>query len=218
MRKSTRSWTLAGLLIALIGIPAIVAAYNWQIVSPSDASIALREAAILALTALLLWIVVRKEQLPLASIGLRFDTPGRSLMWGLGLAAVLFAVVVGLLSVYSVAGIHYGAGQQVAPSMAVTFLTVIRAGISEETFYRGFGLERLESLTGSKWIAAGIVVLCFAAFHYRQGMPGIVLALVLGAVLTAFYLWKRDLLAAIVAHFLVDFIPNVALPLLGAGS
>jgi len=38
--------------------------------------------------------------------------------------------------------------------------------------------------------------------------------LVLGAALTAFYLWKRDLLAAIIAHFLVDFIPNVALPAL----
>jgi membrane protease YdiL (CAAX protease family) len=218
MPQSNRSWTIAGLLIALFGLPAIVAAYNWQIASPSDATIALREVAILSLTALLLWIVIRKEQLPLASIGLRFDSPGRSLLWGLGLTVALFATVIALLSVYDAMGIHYGEGQRVAPSIAVTLLTVLRAGISEEIFYRGFGVERLQSLTGSKWIAAAVVVLCFAAFHYRQGVPGVVLALALGAVLTAFYLWKRDLLAAIIAHFLVDFIPNVALPLLGASD
>jgi hypothetical protein len=28
-------------------------------------------------------------------------------------------------------------------------------------------------------------------------------------------MWKRDLVAAMFAHFLVDFVPNVLLPLLG---
>jgi hypothetical protein len=27
-------------------------------------------------------------------------------------------------------------------------------------------------------------------------------------------MWKRDLMAAVAAHFLVDFIPNILLPLL----
>jgi membrane protease YdiL (CAAX protease family) len=36
-----------------------------------------------------------------------------------------------------------------------------------------------------------------------------VIALVLGAALTFFYLWRRDLVANIFGHFLVDFISNV---------
>jgi membrane protease YdiL (CAAX protease family) len=43
------------------------------------------------------------------------------------------------------------------------------------------------------------------------------IALVLGGILTGFYLWKRNLVANIFAHFLIDFIPNVLLPLF-AGS
>jgi len=32
---------------------------------------------------------------------------------------------------------------------------------------------------------------------------------VLGAVLTLFYLWRRDLVANMIGHFMVDFIANV---------
>jgi hypothetical protein len=41
---------------------------------------------------------------------------------------------------------------------------------------------------------------------------GLVLAVVcgvIGAVLAAFYLWCRDLVANMVGHFLVDFVANV---------
>jgi len=209
---------MVGLAVALFGLPAIVTAYNWQVTQPTDATIAIRETAILTLTAFLLWVVVKRERLPLSSIGLRFDRPGKSLGWGLALATVIFASLVGILAAYSSLGIKYGEGARIAPSLLVTFLTVVRAGISEEVFYRGFALERLQSLSGSKWIAAAISLLLFAAFHYRQGLAGIFIALVVGAVITLFYMWKRDLLAAIIAHFLVDFTPNVLLPLLGAGD
>jgi len=36
-----------------------------------------------------------------------------------------------------------------------------------------------------------------------------VIALALGAILSGFYLWRRDLVANMIAHFLVDFIANV---------
>ena len=218
MVSKSRNWTWIGLAIALFGLPAIVALYNWQVSAPSNATIALREILILGLTGLLLWIVVKRERLPLTSIGLGFDRPGRSVLRGLALLVVLFVVLLGILAGYSALGIKYGEGAKIAPSLWVALLTVVRAGISAEVFYRGFALERLESLSGSKRAATAIVILFFAAFHYRQGLAGIFIALVIGAILTLFYLWKRDLLAAIVAHFMVDFIPNVALPLLGAGD
>jgi membrane protease YdiL (CAAX protease family) len=178
----------------------------------------IRELAILALTAVLLWLVRRGERLPLSSIGIRTGRIVKSLAWGVGLAIACFAAVVACLALYSALGVHYGEGSSIARSLPVTFLAVTRAGISEEIFYRGYAIERLQSLTGSKWLAAAISLAAFAGFHFRQGVAGIVLAAVLGAIITGFYLWKRDLVAAIFGHFLVDFIPNVLLPALGGGN
>lgn len=36
----------------------------------------------------------------------------------------------------------------------------------------------------------------------------------MGAVLSALFLWKRNLAANMLAHFLIDFVPNVVLPLI----
>ena len=214
---TSRRWTIAGLLIALFGLPLIVTASRLLSENPkSDGAIVVREVAILALTAFLVWIVVSRERRPLSSIQLRFDHLGKTLAWGFGLAVVCFAVLLACLAGFTAFGIRYGEGGQIAPSLTVALLTVLRAGISEEVFYRGFAIERMQEMFGSKWIAAGISLVIFAAFHYRQGLPGIFLAFVIGAVLTAFFLWKRNLLAAIFAHFLVDFVPNILLPLLGA--
>ena len=216
---STRGWTYTGLAISLLGIPAVVTAQ--RMLSPDPAasgSIVIRELAILAVTAFVLWIVVGRERLPLSSIGLRFDRVGRSAGWGLGLAVVAFAVLAVCLVGFSAFGIHYGEGAGISRALPVTLLAVTRAGISEEVLYRGFALERLQSLTASKWIAASVTLVLFAAFHFRQGLAGVFLAFVLGGIFTLFYLWKRDLLATITGHFLVDFVPNLLLPLLGASE
>lgn len=216
--SASRTWTQAGIAIALFGIPLIVSGYYLLAPGRTAGAIVVRELLILALAGSLLWIVLAKERLPLSSIGIRGDGIGWSLVWSIGLTTVILAVLVALLAAYSALGIRYGEGEgaTISASIWVTLLTVTRAGVAEEIFYRGFAIERLEALTGSKWVAAIIPLLLFAGFHFRQGIPGILLALVLGAIFTAFYLWKRNLVAAIVAHFLVDFVPNIILPLLGA--
>lgn len=209
-----RNWTYFGLLLALFGIPAIVTALR-PLASTSDQWVVVRELAILALTGLLLWIVVKKEQLPLSSIGLTFERPWRAILIGLGYTILFFALLVGVLALYQALGVKYGEGASIAHALPVALLTVIRAGISEEIFYRGYLLERIEGLSGSKLIAGLISVIAFAGFHYSQGWPGIVIAGVLGAAMTGLYWWKRALLPLIIAHFMVDFIPNVLGPLLG---
>jgi membrane protease YdiL (CAAX protease family) len=208
-------WTIAGLAIALFGIPTIAGIA--RVVGTDDPSVAmLRELAILTLTALLLLIVVKGERLPVSSIGLRFDRIGCSIVQGFLLAIVLLAVAIATISAIQASGMSYGEGAKVAPSLALVTLTVFRAGIAEEIFFRGFALERIEALTGSRNLAIILTVGAFAGFHYSGGLAGILIAFVLGLCLTLYYVWKRDLLAAIIAHFLVDFIPNVLLPLLGA--
>lgn len=209
---SNRRWTCIGLALAIFGIPAITMAHRALVADPmANSGIIARESAILALTAFVLWIVTAKERLPLSSIGIRTERIWKSLGWGVVIAAVCLAAAIACILSYKALGISYGEGPGISRSIPLTILTVIRAGIAEEVLYRGFAIERLQALTGNKWIAAGLPLFLFAAFHFRQGLAGIFIAFLLGAILTAFYLWKRDLLANIFGHFLTDFIPNVLL-------
>ena len=209
---ANRRWTYIGLTLAIFGIPAITMAHRMLFADPmANGGIIARETAILALTAWVVWIVAAKERLPLSSIGFRADRIWKSLGWGVVIAAVCLAAAIACILSYKALGISYGEGPGISRTIPLTILTVIRAGIAEEVLYRGFAIERLQTLTGNKWIAAGLPLALFAAFHYRQGLAGIGIAFLLGAILTAFYLWKRDLLANIFGHFLTDFIPNVLL-------
>jgi CAAX protease family protein len=213
---AARPWTVVGLVIALLGLPAIVFAYRLVVADPTaGANVALREAIILALVALLLWIVVRRERRPLSSIGIGGAGLWPTLGWAFVLLLLIVLGLAACLGMFALSGVHYGQGSApLSVSPWATALTTVRAGVAEEVFYRGYAIERIEAMTGSRWAAALIPLIMFAAFHYRQGLPGIIVALVLGAILTAFYLWKRNLIANILAHFLVDFVPNVVLPLL----
>jgi membrane protease YdiL (CAAX protease family) len=65
-------------------------------------------------------------------------------------------------------------------------------------------------------LAAIVPLLIFAGMHYPGGLMNVVVAFTLGGVLTLFYLWRRDLVANIIGHFLVDFIANVVPRLVGA--
>ena len=161
----------------------------------------------------------RWELLPLSSIGLRVNMLRSSLLRGLWLAAIVLAVTVGLYLRLRCVGVHLGEehGGVFHPSLLVVTVSMLRAGVAEETFYRGFAIERLQSLTGSRLLAALAPLTIFAASHYHQGAGGIVAAFVLGGILTAAYLKFRDLVANIAAHFLTDFVLNVILPLISAG-
>ncbi len=88
-------------------------------------------------------------------------------------------------------------------------LIVFRAGIVEELFYRGYAIERLEALGLSRVGAAAVPLAIFALAHWTGGWGNIVIALVLGAVLTGFYLWRRDLVANMIGHLLTDLLANV---------
>jgi membrane protease YdiL (CAAX protease family) len=208
--------TFLGLAIALLAAPAFTGAYRLITgENHSDLQIAGRELGLFLLAGLLLWLVRRRELLPLASVGLHLDQLGRSLLRGMLLAAVILAVTVGLYLLLQACGIALGDPGKGAyqPSLWVLVLITLRAGAVEELFYRGYAVERLQSLTGNKWLAAMVPLAVFAAAHYRQGLGGMVAAFVLGAIFTFYYLMRRDLVANITAHFLADFALNVVLPL-----
>ena len=94
-------------------------------------------------------------------------------------------------------------------SKPVITLITIRAGVAEEIFMRGYLLERFTSITGKKWVAFLMSTIPFGLLHYPQGYAGILISTVAGGIFALFYFWKKDLKSNIIAHFLIDFIPNV---------
>lgn len=212
---SSRRWTYAGLAVALFGIPAANLVFKLAgYTRADDNAIVVRELAILALVGFLLWIIRTGERLPLSSIGIRRQPIGPAILWTviamIAFAAALF-LCLGLL--LPALGMTYGSQGGPAVSLAVTTLVVMRAGIAEEIFYRGFAIERIEALTGSRALAALVPLVMFAGFHFSQGMAGVIIAFFVGAAATAIYLWKRNLVILIAAHFTLDFVPNVLIPL-----
>jgi uncharacterized protein len=205
-RTSMATWI--GLLWALFGMLAIREVVRRAFPGGGVGSTELREGLMLASAAGLLLLVSRWEKLPLSSIGLGTTRWWKSFLWGLALTAVCFLAAGGLIYLT-----NYGHGKSAAafdrlPLWLVTVI-VLRAGFVEELFYRGFAIERLQSLGLGRWAAALIPLVIFSVGHWTGGASNILMAFVLGAIFTAFYLWRRDLVAAMFAHFMVDFLGNV---------
>jgi len=213
--RAARSWTYVGLAIALFSAPAIVALFKLLGFTREDfGATVIRELFILALVALLFWIIRSREKLPLSSIGLRRQGIVTTILWSLAAMLMLGVGIAACLIVFPLIGLSYGSSSGPTLPLGVSLLLYARAGIAEEVFYRAYAIERISALTGNRVIAAGIPLLIFATGHYSQGIAGILITLVIGAIATAIYLWKRNLVILILAHFMVDFIPNVLLPLI----
>jgi len=207
---TTRNWsaTWVGLFIALFAILIIRAAVYAFYPPYSFPAAAWRESLNWICAIALLLIIRFGERLSFRSVGIGRATIASSLAWG-GVIAVVCAVLAFVIAALT----HYTGGQSGAalaklPLWLVT-LIVLRAGVLEELFYRGYAIERLQALGLNRFWAAIIPLVIFGFAHWTGGWANIVIALVLGAVLTLFYLWRRDLVANIIGHFAVDFIGNV---------
>jgi membrane protease YdiL (CAAX protease family) len=156
----------------------------------------------------------------LDSIGLHNRNWGKSILWGVIGAVIGFAALAILLVIFSQMGIKFGEGADAKRysnvSLWVMTVMVLRAGIVEEICYRGYVIERLQKMTGNWFVYFLIPLILFALFHYKQGIPGIIISFVAGGILAVLYLKRRDLKANIITHFIVDFVPNILLPFLGS--
>jgi len=205
-KVSTATWI--GLFIALFGmlITRQVVSHFYPVVTFSAA--VWKESLIWFWAITLLIVIRRGEHLPLTSVGIGTSTWTKSLLWALALAAICAAIAILIVIVT-----HYNGGPNAESfsRLPVWLISVIclRAGVVEEFFYRGYAIERLQLLGLNRFWAAAIPLLIFSVGHWTGGVVNIVIALVLGAVLSAFYLWRRDLVANMIGHFLVDFVANV---------
>ena len=92
---------------------------------------------------------------------------------------------------------------------------VFTAAVCEEFMYRGFGIEELNDLTGSWWLAGAISWAGFTLAHVdRYGWsPALAIPAIAGALLTLVYLWRRNLPASMLLHFMIDGFTILLAPL-----
>jgi membrane protease YdiL (CAAX protease family) len=167
-----------------------------------------QEGVFWALTFILVAFILFIEHRPISSIGLKRPT-WKGLAFGLAGAIVM---VAGFVLIYMVVFPALGLSMNEAQISAVKstplwfrILLVVRASVFEEIYYRGFAIERLTEITGFRWLASLISVAAFTFAHLSYwGWGHLIVAAFGGAVLTGLYLFRRDLGANMVAHFVTD--------------
>jgi membrane protease YdiL (CAAX protease family) len=205
--KASRA-TWAGLAISLFTMVVIRQAFVFFVPEITFGTAIFKEALIW-LNALALIVIIRRgEHLPMRSIGLGTARWWKSISWGFVLA-VVSAVVVGALAY--VTGYGHGPGSAAFEKLPLWLITaiVLRAGVVEELFYRGYAIERLRMIGLGRFWSVAIPLVIFAFGHWSGGAANILIAFAAGLILTGFYLWRRDLVANMIGHGLVDFVANV---------
>ena len=200
--------TWVGLFISLFAMLVIRQGVAFFIPGITFASAVLKEALIWVSAVTLIVIIRRGEHLPLRSIGLGTARWWKSILWGL-LIAIVSAVAVGLLAYLT--GYGHGPGSGAFEKLPLWLITAIvfRAGVVEELFYRGYAIERLRLIGLGRFWSVAIPLAIFSLGHWTGGVANILIAFVAALILTGFYLWRRDLVANMIGHGLVDFVANV---------
>jgi membrane protease YdiL (CAAX protease family) len=161
--------------------------------------------ALLAGAALLLgvrrggWVGVGLGRPPLAS----------DLLWGVGVAAAILMLLVGLAAWRRRVGLREE--PMVAELMPRTrrerwaFLALsVSAGLGEEIVYRGYAIPVLTLMTDDLWMAVLVSSGAFGLVHVYQGGLGIARTGFIGLVLALTFLGTGSLWAPVIAHTLAD--------------
>ena len=203
VKVSRATW--AGLAISLFALVAIRQAFVFFVPETTFASAILKEALIWLNAVALIVIIRRGERLPLRSIGLGTARWWKSILWGF-IIAVVSAVAVG----------RAGSSHRLRTRPRLCRVRETAAVVNHRDRYsrrsrRRIILSRLRDRTladdwsGRFWSVA-IPLVIFSLGHWSGGAANILIAFAAGSILTGFYLWRRDLVANMIGHGLVDFV------------
>ena len=201
-------YAVGGLLFALVA--SLTPIGHWIAPGATLGAMLTREALWwFYAVALLIWLL-QVEKLPPQSIGLRPPT-GKTVGFGLLGFVALLAVFVVHYTVF-IPQFHLGPNGAAAERnliMATPYwlrvVTVLRAAVVEEIIFRGYLIEKVRQITGSTLLAVLVSVAAFTLAHLSGwGMVHLIPVFGTAVVLALLYVWKRDLGANMIAHFLID--------------
>lgn len=196
-------------------IVPIVSHRQWSPLAVSSAGTIVTQAIIVIV---ILLVVHYWERLPMRSVGI-FRLAFSDLYLGIGAFVAILLIEMAstplLVWILTAGRGSHGLGiaaidpRQVAliaqwpwPTMIAVAVT---AGVFEELWARGYGIERLEALTGST-IAAAVVTLALdlGAHVPFWGIRYAILIAPIQVVLLALYLWRRRIAPCVIAHAMTD--------------
>jgi uncharacterized protein len=207
-------WTWAGLVNSLLSLLVLRWVFHPAPATPGTAMVVVREACMFVCAGALVLTVRRGERRSLESVGVGTAPVWGSVVWGLVMAAASVLPAV-LIAKYT--GYGHGAGSQTfatLPGWAV-LLVVVRAGVVEELFYRGYAMTRLREMGLGRVISFMVPLIMFAAGHWSGGWVNVAMAMAVGAVFAGFFAWRGDVVANMFGHFAVDFVANVLPRMIG---
>jgi uncharacterized protein len=200
-----RGWTRVAALALMVVFALPIA--GWIIPGESLPAMIAREGLYWAMAAAIVAFVLVVERRPLSSIGLTWPR------WSM----LLYGVLGGIVALAGMALLYYFVLPRLGSDLATKFAAitatplllraevVVRAAVFEEILYRGFMIERLTEIFRIRWIAALVSLVAFVSAHLSfWGWGSLLTAGWGGLVLTALYLWRRDLATNMLAHGLTD--------------
>jgi membrane protease YdiL (CAAX protease family) len=167
----------------------------------------------------LVWLTRREGMTLMDLVGVRGRAIIKQLAWA-PLYLLAIAPAAGLASI--VTRLFYG--RTIPPYLGIVDVPLAGAlysvliwpiiwAVTEELVYLGYLLPRLKALSGKTWIAVLVVTFFWGLQHLANPfIPGwtYVLARVLaamvavGGVTLVFAVWRRNLIAMIAAHYIID--------------
>jgi len=152
-------------------------------------------------------------------LGFNFARPGRDLLQGLGLAALIGIPSLGLYA----AGRALGITTAIIPSaldaywwtVPVLILSAIRHGVVEEVIVVGYLLDRFGKFGWSVPVSIMVSSLLRGSYHLYQGFGPFIGNVVMGVVFAWLYTRTRRVMPLVIAHALLDIVAFVGFSLFG---
>ena len=152
-------------------------------------------------------------------IGFDFARPGKDLLQGLGLAALIGIPSLGLYA----AGRALGITTAIIPSaldaywwtVPVLVLSAIRHAVVEEVIVVAYLLDRLGKLGWSVPAAIAASALLRGSYHLYQGFGPFIGNAVMGVVFALVYIRTKRVMPLVIAHAILDTVAFVGFSLFG---
>jgi membrane protease YdiL (CAAX protease family) len=153
-----------------------------------------------------------------ASIGVDRTQPGRDLLRGAGLAALIGGCGLGLYFIAYKSGIALNVVAENEPDVwwryPILVLSAFQNGLLEEVLVTGYLLTRLRKLGVNPWGAIAISATLRGSYHLYQGFGGFVGNAIMGVIFGTLFLRWRRATPMIIAHTLIDAVAFIGYALL----
>ena len=172
----------------------------------------------LAPVLLVFYLLARSGERPSKTLGVDASQPGKDLVWGAGLAALIGGAGLGLYLIAFHLGVELNVVAENLPDVwwrfPVLVLSAAQNGILEEVVVVGYLLSRLDKLGVNPVAAIAISAVIRGSYHLYQGIGAFFGNAAMGVIFGLFYYRYRRIAPLIIAHTLIDAVTFIGYALL----